>query len=389
MINKIKKGVLSFLDSHTEEQIQFVIDLCNQNSFTYNKKGVDSIGEMIFDQLNGILPIHQVIKQNEIGNIHLLKNTSSSKAIYLVGHMDTVFPPDHPFQKCQIQGDLLKGPGTGDMKGGLAVFVYALKAIKEVNLLDKLNLVFILNSDEEIGSTTSHSIFIEERKKAIACLVAECAGHNGEVVTSRNGKMGARIDCIGQDRHVGFGTHEKASAILELAHKIVSLESLNASLPGISLNIGKIEGGLGPCTIPGYASCLLDIRWVEEEHQEILLNKICTEIAHSSQPGCHSELKILNSRPAMPLKKGTQELFQIIQQVSRHLTQKVNQEHRRGTSDANFFGAVGVPTLDGLGPIGEKDHTPEEFIKISSLKERSALLALFLIEYGLKAGKTS
>ncbi len=389
MIKNIKKGILSFLDSHAEEQIQFVIDLCNQNSFTYNKKGVDRIGDMIFDQLNGILPIHQVVKQNNIGNIYLLKNTSSSKAIYLIGHMDTVFPPDHPFQKCLLQGDYLKGPGTGDMKGGLAVFVYALKAIKEVDFHTKLRLVLILNSDEEIGSTTSQSIFIEERKKAIACLVAECAGHNGEIVTSRNGKMGVRIDCLGQDRHVGFGTHEKASAILELAHKIIAIESLNASIPGVSLNVGKIEGGLGPCTIPGHASCLLDIRWVEEKHQEILLNEIRTKIANSSQPGCHSELKILNARPAMPLKKSTKELFRIIQQVGHHLTQKINQEHRRGTSDANFFGAACVPTLDGLGPICDKDHTPEEFIKISSLKERSALLALFLVKYGLKIGKIS
>lgn len=384
MKKEIKEEILSFLNSNTQEQIQFVIDLCNQNSYSYNIEGIDRIARMILDRLNGILPEHKVIKQKNTANHHILKINPSAKSIYLVGHMDTVFPPDHPFQKCQVYGNELNGPGTGDMKGGLTVFIYALKALKEVDLLDKLSLTLILNSDEEIGSITSKSIFLEERKKALCCLVSECAGINGEIVISRNGKMGARIDCTGEDRHVGFGIHEKASAILELAHKIIFIENLNSSLPGVSLNVGKIEGGLGPSTVPGYASSLIDIRWEKEEHKEILLNTINTELSQVSQPGCHSELTILNSRPAMPRSKSNEGLFQIIQNVGRSLRQEVLPEHRRGTSDANFFGAFGVPTLDGLGPICKRDHTPNESIKISSLKERSALTALFLVEFGRK-----
>ncbi len=387
-MEKEVRNIISFLENQADKQLRFLINLGNQNSYTHNKKGVDQVAQLILTELDGILPFHRVYEQKEIGNHHLLKSKESSKSIYLVGHLDTVFPPNHPFQQCNIKGELLYGPGVGDMKGGVGVMVYALKALKEVGMLPKLNLSLILNSDEEIGSSNSYLIFLEERKKAIACLVAECAGPNGEIVISRNGKLGARIDCSGKDRHVSNGTHEKSSAILELAHQIISIESLNAYVPGVSINIGKIEGGLGPSTVAAQAHCLLDVRWEQEEHKEILLNKIQGELSRPSQPGCHSEFKILNSRPIMPLNEANKTLFIMMQQTAQRIGQEINSEHRRGTSDANFFGSAGVPTLDGLGPISRNDHTADEFIKISSLKERSALLALFILEYSRKTGMT-
>jgi glutamate carboxypeptidase len=385
-MEKNYQDILKFSEAHAEEQLEFVINLCNQNSHSYNKAGVDRIAEMIINKPNGILPIHQVFEQEKVGNHHVLKTKHSSKAIYLVGHMDTVFPPEHPFQVCQINGDILTGPASGDMKGGLAVIIYALIILNELNLLDKLSLAVIFNSDEEIGSVTSQSLFLEERNNAIACIVAECAGLNNETVTSRNGKLGARIDCYGQDRHVCYGTHEKSSAILELAHKIIQVESLNAFLPGVSINVGKIEGGMGPSTIAFHAHCLLDVRWVQEEHKNILLEKINKIISTPAINGCRSEFKVLNSRPAMPLSKNTKDVFKLIQSVGNRLNQNIVMEHRRGTSDANFFGTAGIPTLDGLGPVCENDHTSEEYIRISSLKDRTALLALFLLEFGKKVG---
>ena len=380
-MNDAQEAILSFIDSHAEEQLRFVIDLCNQNSYSYHKAGTDRIACMITEKLNLLFPVHEVIEQADTGDHHLFRNVTSDKAIYLVGHMDTVFPPEHSFQKCDLDGDVLRGPGTGDMKGGLAVFVFALLALKEVGCLDEIPMVFILDSDEEIGSITSRSIFIEEREKAAACLTAECAGPHGEIVVSRNGKMGARLDCYGEDRHVGQGTHKKSSAVLELAHKIIALESLNDCLSGVSINIGKIEGGLGPCTVPGRASCLVDVRWEEEAHRDILLHGIMEAVSQSVQRGCRSEFEILNERPAMQLTDSTEQFFQKIRAVGNRIGQDISKNHRRGTSDANFFGAAGVPTLDGLGPVSMKDHTPEEFIKVSSLKDRTALLALFLLEF--------
>lgn len=382
---KYRQSILSFLESIAQEQVDFVIEICNQNSYTYNKKGVDRVGDIVAGELEGLFASHEVIEQTAVGNFHVFRNPTRARSVYLLGHLDTVFPPDHPFQHCRVDGGKLNGPGTGDMKGGIAVVVFALKALGEAGILPGLNITLIFNSDEEIGSPYSRSLFTEEKEKAAACLVAECAGLNGEVVTSRNGKMGIQVDCYGQDRHVGFGTHQKASAIMELAHKVINLEALNASLPGVSINAGKIEGGLGPCTVAGHARCLIDIRWEKEEHKRALIEEIEREIMRSSQPGCRSEWKMLNWRPAMPLQKGTEGLLELIRQVAATLGQKITAEHRRGTSDANFFGSSGVPTIDGLGPLCDKDHTPQETIAISSLKERSALLALFLANHARKA----
>ena len=386
MKEKMRDGITSFVDSHHDEQLDFLIRLCDQNSYTDNKEGVDRVGDMILANLGGILPVHEVIRQENCGNHHILRSSYSSGAIYLIGHMDTVFPPDHPFQKCHTTGDVLTGPGTGDMKGGLAVIVFALKALKNVGFLDELNLILILGGDEETGSITSGPIYLEERSNAIACLVAECAGLRGEVVVSRNGKLGARIDSYGKDRHIGNGEHEKASAILELATQIIAAESLNGLLPGVTINVGKIEGGLGPCTIPSHAGCLLDVRWVEEHQKLITMSRLSEKVTVSQLDGCRSELNILNSRPAMTLHSGTEEMLRLLQETGHKLGLRVGSEHRRGTSDANFFGSAGVPTIDGFGPICRDDHTADEHINISSLAQRTLLLAHFLVDLGRRRG---
>jgi glutamate carboxypeptidase len=378
--------VTAFLETHFEEELRFIEELCNQNSYTCNKEGTDRVAGMIAERLGGLLPIHEIHRQTKVGDHHLWKTTDAGRAIYLLGHLDTVFPPEHPFQRCRIEDDLLKGPGTGDMKGGVAVLVYALLALGHSGLLDQLNLVLILNGDEERGSATSRSIFESEKEKALACLVAECGGSGGEFVISRNGKMGVRLDCYGTDRHVGSGTHEKASAILELAHRIISLESFNAALPGVSANAGKIEGGLGPTTVAAHASCLADIRWESESHHEILLRMLEEAASKPIQSGCRTTYEVLNWRPAMQVGDGSLELYEMLQGTGRRMGCAVSKSHRRGSSDANFFGTAGIPTLDGFGPICENDHTENEWIRISSILPRTTLLALFLIDLGQKFG---
>jgi glutamate carboxypeptidase len=375
-----QREIVSFVETHGPEQIEFVINLCDQNSYTHNKAGTDHVAEMVLPHLTPILPFHRVVAEDDVGQHHVLRNRADGKAIYLVGHLDTVFPPDHEFQKCRLDDDILYGPGTCDMKGGIAVIVYALRALEAAGALDGISIAVILNADEEIGSTTSRSLFEGERDNALACLVAECAGNNGELVTSRNGKMGARIDSYGQDRHVSDGTHEKASAVLELAHQIIALESLNASQPGLSVNVGKVEGGLGSSTIPGQASALLEIRWADETHRTILEDTIAKTIPEHSRPGCRSTFIVLNARPAMPAHEGTKRLYNQVEDAGHVLGVTVRSEHRRGTSDANFFGAAGVPTVDGFGPVGFRDHTAEEHILIPSLRQRTLLLAHVLYD---------
>jgi glutamate carboxypeptidase len=381
----IRKRIIELIEGWAQEQLDFLIDLCRQNSYTFNKAGTDRLAVRILEKLEEALSLHEVFEQESVGDHHILRNDVPGSPVYLLGHLDTVFPPDHPFQSCHLSNEWLHGPGTADMKGGLAVMIYTLKALKKAGVLESLPVVLILGGDEENGSPSSQNLYEAERDKARICLVGECAGPEGEIVVSRNGKMGGRVDCTGRGRHVGTGSHEKASAILEIAHKVIAFESLNASLPGVSINVGKIEGGLGPSTVPAQAGFQFDLRWQDQAHYPILLEQIRGIVAQRENAQCESVLTILNSRPAMPRGKKTGDLMDRLQRIGKELGQEINMEHRRGTSDGNYFGAAGIPTLDGFGPVGESDHTPEERILISSLKDRTLLLALFLLD--LSGGK--
>jgi glutamate carboxypeptidase len=375
----IHKKLLELIDRWEKEQFDFLITLCEQNSYTFHKQGTDRVAAMILENLEGMLPVHKVVKQQDVGDHHILKTKKTGKSVYLLGHMDTVFPPDHPFQNCKKNGDWLNGPGTADMKGGLAVMVYALKALHLLGGLENLNVAMILGGDEENGSSSSREIYEKERENAMVCLVGECAGENGEIAVSRNGKTGGRVECFGRDRHVGSPSEEKASAILELARKVIAFESLNSIFPGVRINVGRIEGGLGPGTVPFQASFLFDLRWQKEEDYRPLLDRIQGIVSQSEVPQTSSRMDLLNYRPAMPYSEKTKKLILLLQRAAKKLGQEILTEHRYGTSDGNFFGAMGVPTLDGFGPIGLRDHTAEECIRISSLKERTALLTLFLL----------
>ncbi len=375
-----KEKVLELISGREEEQMDFLTTLCEQNSYSYNKQGSDRVSALVCEKLEDILPIRRVVHQKEVGNLHILKTRKKGKSVYLLGHTDTVFPPDHPFQKCRREGEWLYGPGTADMKGGLAVMVYALRALKDAGGYVFPNITMILGADEEIGSASSSLIYEQESKKAWLCLVGECAGKKGEIVVSRNGKVGGRMETLGHDSHVGSATLEKSSAILELAHKVVAFESLDGLFPGVRANVGRIEGGLGPGTIPARAFFLFDLRWQKEEHHTLLTDKVQKIASTRKNPLCTSQAIILNHRPAMPPNQETDKFMFRLAGIAEELGQNVPTEHRYGTSDGNFFGAEGVPTLDGFGPIGLYDHTTKERILIASLKARTALLALFLLD---------
>lgn len=382
MNESMQNSILGHVERGADDQLRFVEELCRVNSYTDNIDGVQRVAGMILERAGSLFRTHEPVEDEAGRTHHILRSGGDGPAIYLLGHLDTVFPPGHPFQSCSRKGNWLTGPGTGDMKGGLAVIVSALEALAHAGVIDSMNLSMILGADEETGSTGSRAIYERERERAAACLTAECAGENGELVASRHGKAGGRLDCSGEQDHVGKGNGKKTSAVLELSRAVIALESLNGVFPDVTVNVGQISGGLGPSTVAGEAHCLFDLRW----HEEIYFEKLVSEARRLTEDrttgGGRCRLTILNHRPAMPATEGTARLKAALKLIAGSTGTVITTEHRRGTSDANFFGAAGVPTIDGFGPVCLDDHTERERILIPSLASSTALLALLLAGHG-------
>jgi glutamate carboxypeptidase len=266
------------------------------------------------------------------------------------------------------------------MKGGLVVGLYALRALDAFGLLEGLPVAFIFNSDEEIGSHESAALIQDEAQKSLFALVFECSGMDGGTVTGRKGKRTYGMDLSGRAGHAGNLTGPKPSAIVELAQKTLALEALNNPERGITVNVGRIEGGTGPNTIPGWATAQVDTRYATQADGDALHRAVTGLCAKSGVPGTSCETHIISARPAMEQTPANRELLSMAQTQGGLLGVPVVEEFRGGVSDANLISHAGVPVLDGLGPAGEFDHSHDEYMIVSSLAGRAALTALLTAE---------
>jgi glutamate carboxypeptidase len=200
------------------------------------------------------------------------------------------------------------------------------------------------------------------------------------VVTARKGKLGLRLDIRGQAGHAGYPGDTKASALLELAHKIIALEELNELAPGLTVNVGQAAAGSGPNVVPEHAHALIDVRLPNRETEKALMDEIGTIERRVQVMGVNSSFHRMGSRPVMAATDGNRALFRRLRLQARLLGLSVADERRGGVSDANTIAAQGTPVLDGLGPVGGDDHSEDEYILHHSLAQRTALAALLIAD---------
>jgi glutamate carboxypeptidase len=266
------------------------------------------------------------------------------------------------------------------MKGGLVVGIFALRALAAAGLLADIPLTFIFNSDEEIGSGSSRKLIRHEARRSVLALVLECGGLQGQVVTGRKGNITLSVEVHGQAGHAAYAGADKASAILELARKTIGFEALNDPERGISANVGLISGGIGSNTIAEQASARIDLRFEAAEDETVLSQKIDRLVSHCETPHTTATYTITSTRPPMPVCPGNEKLYALIATTAADLEIEVAAEHRPGVSDANLIAAENVPVVDGLGPIGAKDHSKDEYILKASLPQRALLVAGSILE---------
>lgn len=377
------KPITSFLDSCEEEQFTLLEELVVQQSYSHFKEGVDEVGKTIAASLQHTGMTLEVQEETKLGNHRIFRSPGcrdNRPSILLVGHMDTVFPLDSPFNWYREDGQKIYGPGVIDMKGGLVTAIFAIKALANMKLLDDIALTFICNSDEEIGSPTSKQLIRKEAEKSLMGLVFECGGLNHEIATGRKGKTGYSIDVKGQAGHAAFAGPQKASAIHEMAYKVIALEQLNDHSKKIVVNVGVIQGGIGPNTIADSAHAEIDTRFLELTDAESTETKISHIVANCTVPGTSAELYKTSGRLPMEQTTANRELYQVICQEAVFLDMPCKEELRSGVSDANTIAEAGIPVIDGMGPIGACDHSENEYMIKDSLPARTKLAALSIIK---------
>lgn len=362
-----------------DEILDFLKNFIETNSYSRNSEGINQVGEMVLEKMPGGLDHDVTIDRNGV-NHHFFSTGAEKNGgnLALVGHIDTVFPPDSVFQKFADSDGRLHGPGISDMKSGVAVIIYALRILDDMKLLDSVPVRCLINGDEEIGSPNSRPLIRKVAKWASYGLVFECAGLGGEVVSARRGIRRFALTVTGEAHHAGVWKGPKASAVLELSRMIMALEALNDREKKVSLNVGKISGGTASNVIPDLARASFEFRFWDRETENKILGKIKEIVDNPENPECSATIKCHHRRPAAGVICGADRLYSMVRKTARELDQKMGKEMRGGTSDANFLIDAGVPTLDGMGPIGDMDHSLEEYILKESLFERIELTALLM-----------
>ena len=352
-------------------------------SSSYNKKGIDRVVALIQSAFKNNKVFCQIVEQKTFGNHLVVRSFHKSPPrtqVLLVGHMDTVFPEDTTFNWYKEDKNNSYGPGVIDMKGGLIAGIFAIKALEFAGLLEKIPITFFFNSDEEIGSISSRKLIENEAINSAFAFVLEAGGRAGEVVTGRKGNISAKLDIKGKAGHAAFAGKDKASTILELAHKTIAFESLNDHKRGITVNVGKIKGGIGSNTVPENSTAFIDFRFSSAEDKKDLEGKIKDIIKKQHTPNTSCKVEILTSRLPMNQCTANKELFAKVKDVAKSLNLPLKEEFRPGVSDANFIAHQNIPVIDGLGPIGGKDHSDDEYMIKESLLQRTVLLACSIIK---------
>jgi glutamate carboxypeptidase len=356
---------------------------------SYTPAGVNRVADIVSGTLTELGATVERVShvpsggERQLGDLLIGRLPGSGPRLLLIGHMDTVFEPgaaaERPFK---IDGDRATGPGVSDMKGGLLAGLHALHALRSVDR--RPSVTFVANPDEEIGSpfSTAHiQGLIDEHD---AALVLECARANGDIVSARKGIADYEITITGRAAHAGVEPEKGRSAILEAAHQVLALHELNGRWPSVTVNAGVIEGGTRPNVVPASCRMELDLRAESASEFELAAAEVEAIVTHPTFEGVSAVLRKAAFHPPMERTAGNARLAALAIAIAGDLGYELRDALTGGASDANTTTAAGLPTLDGLGPVGGDDHSADEWLDLSSVVPRTTLLAA-LIERSAQA----
>ena len=379
---------LAYFDERRDEIVSTIRELVEIESPSDNKAAVDRIAEAVahkFSQLGGKTRVHPA---KDFGN-HLQIDfdspgksvgKSAAKPVLLLGHYDTVYPMGTlATMPCRVVDNKLTGPGVLDMKSGIALMLHALAGLQEWHGKDRNRrlqrpVTVLLVSDEEVGSDSSRAITESLAKQSAAVLVLEPSyGRQGAVKTARKGVGEYLVRVTGKASHAGLDFQKGVNAILELARQIEKISSFSDLKKGLTVNVGIVSGGSRTNVVPAEAAAQIDVRIARMKDAAGIDKKM-----HSLRPfnrKCKIEITGGINRPPMERTAGVAVLYAQAVAIARELGWKLGEAAVGGGSDGNFTAGLGIPTLDGLGGVGDGAHAMHEHILISELPRRAALIA--------------
>jgi glutamate carboxypeptidase len=306
---------------------------------------------------------------------HIRADVAGSAArVLLLGHFDTVWPVGQlDRMPLREEGGRLYGPGVFDMKAGIGVAMLAVRALRELKLPDAPHVTMLWTTDEEIGSGTSRAAIEACARDSRSVLVLEPSLPGGAAKTSRKGCTDFELTVHGVSAHAGLDPYKGASAIHELAHQIIAITALQNPARGITLNVGQVSGGSRTNVVADIARASIDVRVPTMEDAASVEQSL--RGLRPRLPGTRLEIHGGAGRPPLERGPGVVRLYEVARDVARRLGQDLKEGGTGGGSDGNFTAAIGVPTLDGLGPRGDGAHALHEHVEVSDLAWRAAFLA--------------
>jgi len=376
---------ISSLPKRADDLRQLLIKWCNQNSGSDNPTGLAAMLELLqtdFSKLPGAKVEKVPLAGTTNRALRVRVRPTAALQVFVSGHYDTVYEATHPFQKCELLSpETLRGPGTSDMKGGLVVMLAALQAFEKTPHSDKVGYEILLGPDEETGSQYTAPLLEEAAKRHGLGLVFEPARANGDLVKSRKGTGIFTLTCHGRAAHAGRAPDAGRNAILALCEVLPQVAALgrDRTMPGLMVNVGSIKGGGAANIVPDFAEAVVNAR-VTNAGDDIVflkrLHEICAPI--HAREGYRMEIGGGFNRPPKVETSVEVALFGNWKRCGNEFGLKLDWQHVGGGSDGNILGAAGLPTLDGLGCVGDHLHSPEEFCHLRSLTQRAQVAALFL-----------
>ena len=370
---------LAYFNDRRDAIVATIRDLVEIESPSDSKAAVDRLAEAVaekFSRLGGELRFHRA---KDFGS-HLQVNFGgkSAKPVLLLGHYDTVYSLGTlATMPCRVLDNKLTGPGVLDMKSGIALMFHALAALQDWHKQDgelPRPVTVLLVSDEEVGSDSSRAITEALAKKAAAVLVLEPSyGPDGAVKTARKGVGEYLVKVTGKASHAGLDFQKGVNAILELARQIEKVSDFTELKKGLTVNVGVVSGGSRTNVVPAEASAQVDVRIARLKDAAGIDKKMRTLRPFNRK--CKIEITGGINRPPMERTAGVAALYSQAVAIARDLGWKLGEAAVGGGSDGNFTAGLGIPTLDGLGGVGDGAHATHEHILISELPRRAALIA--------------